>query len=237
MPRTCPEAGHSAEADPGCRPRVQQWRSRKTGVARLLVVECVVHEVVFTVYPPSQVPYGREPIADVSPVGETLLRSEGGLRALHSTAFTAALDAEAGKIWPRTLSCETPGVKEVWSLAEDGEPPGVRTTQRSRLRRLVLLLGLAADLSVCLREQMREVLGLPGLVMRKAVDLLRAAPSSLRRQGEGVHGLLQVLRGKRLARGIAICGHLAGLWGRPLRWDEKAGALLPLGRVPRPPPG
>ena len=54
----------------GCRITSHDYRVRKTGPEHPLAVKrCHLHERYFTVYPPGQVPYGRQRIAPVTSSG------------------------------------------------------------------------------------------------------------------------------------------------------------------------
>ena len=60
----------------GCRITQHDYRPRKTGPGHPLAVKrCHMHEHYFTVYPPGQVPYGRQRIAPVTSTG-LLVRAE-----------------------------------------------------------------------------------------------------------------------------------------------------------------
>ena len=60
----------------GCRITEHDYRPRKTGPGHPLAVKrCHVHMHYFTVYPPGQVPYGRQRIAPVTSAG-LLVRAE-----------------------------------------------------------------------------------------------------------------------------------------------------------------
>ena len=100
-----PARGPCGELDKRpCRLWFDHRRERKTGPEfPLTVLRCGAHDrCAFTLYPPGHVPYGRQRIAPVAPDGGAV-RSEGddALEVFCSTAFCAALDAAAGRPWPR----------------------------------------------------------------------------------------------------------------------------------------
>lgn len=251
LPRECPA---SAGSTCTCVVRLDHTRRRKTGLPGLAVARCRVHDIAFTLYPPGQVPYGRVPVAEVAPDGSEIRRASrtdglpvaevapaspavSDLRpvrdAFARTDFVASADAATGKFWPG-------------ACVLDHDPcEGVVATQRRRVERQLALLGLDPAVARPVRDQIREVLGLDGVVVAAAVRVLGCAPASLRRRGEAICRLLLELGNpKRLATRLAITGRLVGRWGRPFCWDGAARVLRPLGDqfsppgtpAPRPPP-
>jgi hypothetical protein len=109
MPSSClrREAG-----DPPCCLWEDHRRERKTGpLFALTVARCGPHDRSFTLYPPGHVPYGRIAIAPVSVDGALVKEAPSEERtageapvaqpSLSGTVFGAAIDAAAGRAWPR----------------------------------------------------------------------------------------------------------------------------------------
>jgi hypothetical protein len=67
------------------------------------------------------------------------------------------------------------------------------------------------------RERIAGALSVSGLRQREA-----ALAKGFRTVGTAICGLLSKLRGSPAARADAllVCGHLAGHWGEPMRWDR-----------------
>jgi hypothetical protein len=67
-----------------------------------------------------------------------------------------------------------------------------------------------------IRESIAGVLSASGLWQREHADA-----KGFRAIGTAVCGLLRRLDGSHSAKAFAllVCGHLAGLWGEPMRWD------------------
>lgn len=152
-------------------------------------------------YPPRHVPYGRV----------ALLAGEQGTEvpsasSQSATIWQAAYDAAAGSRWPL-----------------EGTEPGDRRTQGRRLERCATLLGLDVTLSARTEERVASALSMPLLTMREARSAYAAARSWTAR-GEAA---LRALGAVERPAGLLVAGHVAGLWGRPSRWD-------PGGQVPRP---
>jgi hypothetical protein len=172
-----------------------------------VVVRCVTHGRSFTVYPPGHVPYGRVAFVAVAPDGATIQdRPATGSAAFAGTLFDAALDAAAGKAWPR----EEPGGSERWW-----------GTQERRFWRGALLTGVAPSLTAGL---------LPELASLLDIDLLALtgwpAPTGYKSLGQAVCRVLDALApGPCLVDRLGAAGALVGLWGEPLRFDPTTGVL------------
>jgi hypothetical protein len=160
MPSMCPR--HEAGGAP-CSLWVDHHRDRKTGPCfPLAVVLCGRHRKAFTLYPLGHVPYGRVAVAPVTSSGALVMdvpSGEGTAGEVPSTEvdwpgtlFGAAIDAAAGRAWPR-------------------EPQADLAHFRTQGRRLVQgarLVGIApemADDELRHREQMARRLSVPTLVL------------------------------------------------------------------------
>jgi hypothetical protein len=224
VPERCPVA----EAGERCKVGLDHCRERKTGPCfPLAVMRCSTHQVAFTVYPPGYYPYGRVAVAPVAPGGELLREGDADVtetsgaqgdavsRALDwvLTVFGAAQDAAEGHAWPRE------------------SPSGWRTQGRwLQLGARLLGIGPAADGTADeqrYREQMAGMLGVSALHVLEGARRFRSS-RGYRERGRAVMALLARLPTPRsLGERLLAAGAIAGLWGRPSRWD-------PGGRVVRP---
>jgi len=175
-------------------------RSRLTGPQHdLIVVRCRTHQRAFTLYPPGFVPYGRVPL---------MLRSPNGGTAVDlgaETLFSAATDAAAGTIWPESDP-------RFWNVG------GVRSTQRRRVARAALLLGIAT-LTEASRERVAAAIEVPftrlrdrsGEAMsRSVITCAQAVWATFEEAQSGTRDLLSRL---------LAAGEIVGLWAQPLRWE------------------
>ncbi len=196
LPGRCPLGADGSQ----CRVGVHDHRARKTGPRIALVVaRCRTHARSFTVYPPGHVPYGRVAVVPVDLGGREVRRESGG-RGFADTLFGAALDAAAGERWPRTGAAE----------------PGTRRTQGRRIERASSLLGLDLATGERTRERLAATLSVPLLTLREAPsESWHGGGSWTARGGALERVLLEVTEPVRLLR----AGEVAGLWGRPSRWD------------------
>jgi len=228
--RQCPYSDGSP-----CRIQRHHVRDRKTGPQHpLAVLECQTHGHAFTVYAVGHVPYGRQAVAPVTEDGIVLRRAadeavDSASRPLawEQTLFTAALDASRGQAWPR----------EAWPWGEAGasvrDAPGRWATQLRWMRRCEDLLGLAPAMAPSTREQLAWQLGVPCLVLITASQSL-AGSRGYRARGQIIVRVLQQLPVRpRLVDDLVAAGTVAGLWGRPSRWDPGGaggGVLRPVFR-------
>ena len=216
IPACCPHA----DDGPPCRVRIHHDRRRKTGIpwGSVAVAECVRHGLVFTLYPPGHVPYGRDAYVELGPDGSALEREPGDSKsAVSSGYFVAVHDAAEGALWP---------VDSAPRL-----PDAVRSTQRRRVSRATTLLGLKEGFPPG-PETVASVTGLSaGALLEMASGLTLVG--DLRRRGRQARDvLLQLARcsGRALMDRLAVLGHLAGRWGHPYRWRSAIAALIELGR-------
>jgi hypothetical protein len=222
MPDRCSKAllGDS----PPCDLEVRHWRERKTGPRfALLVVKCHTHGFAFTLYPPGHVPYGRCAIAPVDPEGWPMHRVEDGSpeRALawDASIVRAALDAARGEPWPRSNGDWTGAV-------------GSWRTQGRYLGQLAEILGLVGAQD----SPLVGPLGVSALSQREATTAYVGA-TGYRERGRALCMIVGELASARcdLLELILAAGWESGLWGRPLRWDARAGQLrevVPKARSP-----
>jgi hypothetical protein len=175
-------------------------RARKSGPEHAIVVcRCRTHSVYFTVYPPGHVPYGRVAVVASDAEGRTVAGD-----ALDDTLFGAAAEASS-------------------------EASARRTQRRTLVRRLELcaaLLALTASADA-VRAAVAGALWLPQLRLRETAQQY-ALKRHLRERAQAVLSLLAQISQQRLRTGILVAGHIAGLWGRPSRWDPGGRMLRPL---------
>lgn len=187
-----------------CRLAVDHRRQRKTGPCfPLTVMHCRTHRRGFTLYPPGHVPYGRQLIAPVSFDGAPVRSDEE--TPYRGTIFRAAFDATA-QGQARGAEC-------------------LRSTERRSLRRLTRLVGVDPGLTMTERAAVSEVLVVALLLL---VDQMRRVwrESGVPRSAEAVVAVVSRLpRTPRVADRLAVAGYVAGLWGRPYRWEPECRRL------------
>jgi len=202
LPGECP-LSEGASGLP-CRLRIDHRRVRKTGPRHpLAVVVCRTHGRGFTLYPPGYAPFRRQPVLQSAPDGRPAPGDggDGGDGELTDTVFEAAVDAKAGRAWSR--------------MTEDDPPERWWSTQGRHLDFAARLVGVAGDLAAAVREAIASALSVSTLVLRE-----HALVRGYRALGEAICDVLQRIRGgARRAQQLLVCGHLAGHWGAPWRWD------------------
>jgi len=128
--------------------------------------------------------------------------------ALTGTVWEAAADASMGVRWAET----------------DGTP-ACRRTQGRRLVMAAVLFGFEAEPAV--RERVATALDVPALTLHDAArrysELLR-----WRERAQLLLDLLQRCLSRGLSRIVLAAGCVAGLWGRPSRWDPGGRCLRSL---------
>lgn len=211
-----PDRGPCWDGAAECQVSLDHHRRRKTGPpwGWVAVMRCAPHRSAFTAYPPGHVPYGRVPLVALAPDGGTP-ESDGDPPG--KTLFTAArdCDGEAPRLWPRA-----------------GADDSTRSTQARRVDRAAELLGLVdgAGPSVSV---VGAITHLPCGALMEARRAVSAARGLLDRAREvaAIFCDLEPRAGRALMDRLAVCGHLAGLWGAPYRWDPRHGRLVALGRA------
>lgn len=226
-------------AEPGqqCRLRVDHYRQRKTGPCfAVAVVRCAAHNHAFTLYPPGHYPYGRIAAAPVAPDGSLLRQADESLGKQTSespsapsrtteaaktqlpvdwsqTLFGAAQDAERGQAWPR-------------------RGPALWRTQGRWVRLGARLLGIESPADDDERQRhCEQMAGLLGVPTQRLLDASQRYQDSAGYRGRGaaVMGIVwQLPLLRTLSERILAAGAIAGLWGRPSRWDPGGGQLRAL---------
>lgn len=206
VPQRCPLGADGSE----CRVGVHAKRLRKMGPrVPLTVVRCHRHQRYFTVYPPGHVPYGRAAVLPLDLAGRAVDGLGGARFATADTLWQAIADAAVGTRWP-----------------ESGGLDGCRRTQGRRLELGSELLGLGAWPRT--RETIASALRLPALALHEAAATL-AQERSWRARATVIMQLLgRCLGAGRRAQWLLAAGEVAGLWGRPSRWDPGGARLVPL---------
>jgi hypothetical protein len=214
IPLQGPCGGEGGEA---CHVVLDHFRDRKTGPEHpLAVLRCTTHKRAFTVYPPGHVPYGREAIVRISPDGSLLDTTEeshgDAVSALFAdTWFQAALDGARGLYWN--------------PYPPEGTDFKWWSTQSRRLGKATQWFGVSPDMPEALRELICEALDVDLLLLRTASQGIVTGPG-YRSRAEGVRRVLaELVRGPCILERMLLAGHMAGLWGRPLRWDACARIL------------
>ena len=207
VPSLCPQG--TAVGSACCAVTIDHLRHRKSGPQHpLAVARCSVHGLGFTLYPLGYAPYRRQQVLKLAPDGTADRAGAGGLREeFERTVFDAALDGAEGRPWARDSDDEIPD--RWWS------------TQGRHLRLAARLLGMIAPER--LRDRIAAALSVSGLRQREG-----AVAKGFRAVSTAICGLLSKLRGAPAARAYAllVCGHLAGHWGEPMRWDRAREDLI-----------
>lgn len=190
-----------------CNLCIDHYRHRKTGPGfPILVIRCTTHKKGFTIYPPGYAPYGRQLLAPVGPDGNLITKKSGAQR-FKETYFDAALDAANHCFWP----CES----TLNSLAPR------YSTQKRHLSRAGLLLGIQPGLHPRLREEVAQMLAVPGQRLHDSAAFMAAHPDC-QSQGKAICMVLDSLQPSpflfdRLAdAGCGVC-----LWPPLNRWDPQ----------------
>lgn len=214
-------------------------RVRKTGPCfPITVARCATHGQAFTLYPPGHRPYGRKSVAPATLQGELVLTPSAEVPAAvpgavvpgkgspparrpawSQTIFDAAIDAASGAAWSRG------GSSESWPAG------GSWGTQGRALVLDAQLLGIHPATSERSRERIASALDVPHLTLRDAARDFASA-RGYRSRGAAVVSVLDRLAPRRsLVDDLSYCGAVAGLWGRPSRWDP-GGRVLRCTGVP-----
>jgi hypothetical protein len=129
---------------------------------------------------------------------------ESGVLAWCRTFFAAVLDAAMGKGWSR----ESP--------ADDSRR---RRTQRRYLALCATLLGLSQEIEETTSQRIAACLGIAWLTLLDRREVYQSAQTYLTR-GPVIKSVLEMIPVDRsLSHRLLTAGFIAGLWGRPKRWD------------------
>ena len=209
LPTVCPK--HSTD-DHDCRIKNSHRRFRKTGPEfALFVAVCKEHDIGFTLYPPGYYPYGRHKLAQVSPDG-SLLVEEADSHRFSDTLFDAPLDAAVGDVW-----CQ--------ESTENSLKPRL-TTQNRHLERIARLFGVGAAGEVRQREEVSQILMIPGQLLHDCTVSLQDVFSP-RIKGTIICRILDKIPFfVNIFERLVEIGAGAGLWPAPLFCNPR-GLLQP----------
>jgi hypothetical protein len=124
--------------------------------------------------------------------------------AWHRTFFAAVLDAAEGKGWSR----ESPA-----------DNPRRRRTQRRYLELCATLLGLSSEMEDEVCQRIAACLGIAWLALSDLRAVYRSEQTYLTRGRVIAAALEMVPVDRTLSHRLLTAGFIAGLWGRPKRWD------------------
>ena len=199
LPTACPL--HSTD-DHDCRIRINHLRNRKTGPEfPLFVLVCKEHNIGFTLYPPGYYPHSRHTLAPVSPDGSLLVQQRDSHR-FSGTLFDAPLDAAKGNIWHQEST-------------ENSLTPRL-ATQNRHLERIAGLFGIGEDSEPGQREEVSQILMVPGQLLYDSTVLLKNGC------GTGNRGTIisrivdQIPVYTTIFERLVEVGAGAGLWPTPL---------------------
>ncbi len=198
MPTVCPK--HFVD-DHDCRIKNSHRRFRKTGPEfPLFVVVCKEHDIGFTLYPPGFYPYGRQKLAQVSADGSLVVEEDS--HRFSDTLFDAALDAAVGDVWHQesTNNSLTPRL----------------TTQNRHLDRIIRLFGIGGDEKPRQREELSQILMIPGQLLHDCTASLQDIISP-RLKGKIICRILDKIPFfVNIFERLVEIGAGAGLWPTPL---------------------
>jgi len=165
------------------------------------VLVCKEHSIGFTLYPPGYYPYSRHTLAPVSPDGGLLVKQRDSHR-FSGTLFDASLDAAAGNIW-----CQ--------ESTENSLAPRI-TTQNRHLERIARLLGIGVDSEPRQREEVSQILMVPGQLLYDSTISLKNGCGT-RNRGIIISRVLdQIPVYMTIFERFVEVGAAVGLWPTPL---------------------
>lgn len=129
------------------------------------------------------------------------------------------MEAAKGSIWE-------PGTGTV-----DGYPTPRYLTQRRWIFVAAAVLGIAPDLSNAIAEGVALLLGIPGIVHRRARREF-AETRWLEDRGSAIASILDLLDlNAALLPRLLTAGHRTGIWRWPFFWDPRTGQRRSLGPI------
>jgi len=165
----------------------------------LVVLWCKTHEVSFTLYPLGFSPYGREPLALLTPSGHSVARERAP--PYQGTYFQAALDAVDQPLWPNE--------------SNEGSNQPRYATQARRVARCCQLLGLAKTVGSEVVDKLWSTLGIPAMAWQQAREWV-VNLKGIRGKSKAIVQLLALIPESHHAFfGLATLGHHAGFWPPP----------------------
>ena len=115
-------------------------------------MRCNTHDIGFTIYPPGYYPYSRHTLAPVDIEGNRITKAYDKTSLFSGTVFEAAIDAAAGIQWQIE--------------SNDGLLKPRFSTQLRHIQRAAILLGIAPDTKPYLREEIAQILSVPGQILK-----------------------------------------------------------------------
>ena len=167
---------------------------------------CKEHNIGFTLYPPGYYPYSRHILAPVSADGSHLA-GQADCQRFSATIFDAVLDAAGGKIWCQesTKHSLTPRL----------------TTQNRHLDRIIRLFGIGSAGELRQREEVSQILMLPGQLLHDCTASLRAVFSPGTKGAIICRILDKIPFFLNIFERLVEIGAGAGLWPIPLFCDPR----------------
>lgn len=199
LPTTCPL--HSpGERD--CNLKISHQRARSTGPEfPLFVLVCKEHRIGFTLYPPGYYPYSRHTLAPVSHDGCKLINKTAANK-FSGTIFDAALDAAKKNFWSKE-SKKGSLTPRLW-------------TQGQHVKRIAKLLSIETEKNERQREEVSQILQVPGQLLHDSTIAFRDA-AGIEGRGAIISAILkQITCCTTLFERLAEVGAGAGLWPTPL---------------------
>jgi len=190
-------------------------RERKTGPCiPLVIVQCLTHNVSFTIYPPGHVPYGREPLVDIALDGfqiDAELEKDDTSNSFAGTLFDAALMASQGCFYPKEGPYDLP------TICYD--------TQLNHIKKSALLLGIAKDHQVSHNEHIAEILNIPRqFQIGQSSHILRTPWNSIN-SGQAIRQVLENVPRDCIFERLVSCGFMCGIWPPLYIWNVETGTL------------
>lgn len=204
-----PRCVHFEEGMDACKVVANGWGRRETGPCHpLRRVKCH-HGPGYRLYPPGYGPYQRESVAPLDSAGELVRVGDGeagksGVLAWCRTFFAAVLDA----------------AEEIgWSRESPADNLRRRRTQRRYMELCATLLGLSHEMEDEVCQRIAACLGIAWLLLSDRRAVYQSAVT-YRERGPVIKSVLEMIPLDRsLSHRLLTAGFIAGLWGRPKRWD------------------
>jgi hypothetical protein len=194
-----------------CQISFHRWRKRKCGPQHAVACfRCIEHGCWFTVYPPGWLPFGRRRMVHVSPDGFDVEDHAPGVESWGETAFGAAIDANASRLWPLSA-----GDFVAWEDRFGHAPYGVRRTQSRHVDGVLGLFAVHAELSAE-RARVAALLDLDLSAIVMAAKRSRDGPPLVASGAKGAELLSAAGRpSRRLLPGLIRLGADRQYWGPP----------------------
>lgn len=190
-------------------------RERKTGPCiPLVIVQCLTHNISFTIYPPGYVPYGREPLVDIALDGfpiEAELEKNDIVNSFSGTLFDAALMASQGVFYPKEGPYDLPMI--------------CYDTQLNHIKKSALLLGIAETSQVSHNGHLAEALNIPRQFQIEQSSHIPGQPWNSIKSGQSIRQILENVPRDCLFERLVSCGFMCRIWPPLYIWNAEAGTL------------